>query len=323
MKLNKSAELRYFKFYNIDETEYDSSVFNLFKNIKFEDFKKIITKNIDLIKATNFFEENLFSDTLEPFIKALVDNHENHVFWTYDIDLMGITPDMILALSNQKYVKVNSIIVGYKEKPYQNTQYKCNETFKNDLISELVSDMTDNHLNQIKDLYWNTNLIGKTNLVSVSKEEDFKYYLICFYSYFEMSLVLSPYCSFDIKEKMIYKNYNYKIKDLTSVNEQLVKNTKRLEGIVSDFNKNIISIISLLIAAFSIIGLNINNVSNMISLEAIVVTNLSLVYALLFIFWIVDRIVLRSKDDRISGVLLAFTIGISVAVVVNFVMKFL
>jgi hypothetical protein len=125
---------------------------------------------------------------------------------------------------------------------------------------------------------------------------------------------------FKVNTKRNIDEYNTKFKEsedkVQSINNKLREAIDKIEK----FDINIISILTLLITAFSIIGVNLNTIPNIKEnfIINIITINMSVMFAILTLFWLINIIVYDNRYKIIQyAVLISFIslIGIFITTV--------
>ncbi|MHC1718106.1 MAG: hypothetical protein AB9883_05575 [Acidaminococcaceae bacterium] len=106
------------------------------------------------------------------------------------------------------------------------------------------------------------------------------------------------------------KNIEDELKKLKENNENISKKEQELYSKLGEFNKNIITIMSMLLAAFAFIGVNITSIKDITSPFTVLIINMSLVFSLSAVFLLLDCIIsdggklFDSKGTRVGTALI-------------------
>lgn len=96
--------------------------------------------------------------------------------------------------------------------------------------------------------------------------------------------------------------------DLNAQKEELLEKIKEQENQIKNFYNNILAILGILVAVFSIIGFNIGGIKFILGSEeklqpwvyagSIGVINLCIVISMYLLFWLVNRVINKSEDRK-------------------------
>jgi len=101
------------------------------------------------------------------------------------------------------------------------------------------------------------------------------------------------------------------VESKSSIDALSLKYNKEVEEItteIENFNNNIISIMGIMVTAFSIIGFNIYSLENQFTIPRMVVANTSLAFTLAIAFNMLDHVIFKRKSTMIG--IVAFIIGL-------------
>lgn len=168
---------------------------------------------------------------------------------------------------------------------------------------------------------------SEKKLKSGANGESIDYFIIKLYNFWITGLVLNNTLAIDISEKGILRAMNYENKIVYERNEMLNEEIKSREKTilqlsdqisirgkiidkvekevvktakdVRNFKKEVFVIMALLVASFSIIGINISVLSKQIDLNTIILINISMIFSIAILF-LLQAILFESDYKRIG-----------------------
>ena len=104
---------------------------------------------------------------------------------------------------------------------------------------------------------------------------------------------------------------------LKETEEKITEKVNSISTKVEKFNESILTILSILVSAFAIIGVNINTIPKITEnfIVNIISLNLSVAFSLTLLFYILNRLVFIKKDANLGKLLIALIIVLGLIVV--------